>query len=448
LGWPRTRPASSRTLPLEDALQLVHLYFERGSPNPGRDLPQVPPRQPRLLEPPSPVTLALLWRQHRRRPTACLALRQRPRDAMRVLAPHRKLEAFAAVLALDLNGRPDALNEGYRRRDSPVPAKRGEDGGVTSGCRENLDRHWLVSDRAGVDRSATWCALARHLEPFENRGPALGVLAYPPEGATCAYSRPDGKRLACRSPLDIAVGEPKDQDRRVGHAKTVPEPADDGLLRFSCVDTLNVDDLDVLLRDLSDQPKQALPAKLLADRRDRTSSEVVLEVAVRKADHERPGGDKAPLCSLRPRVPELSGPQTLRIPVHLSGDKPLAHPPLVLLQEHGAELRECVRSRIVERPEDALAVVDGERYYGSTERERLLEHASRRIVDKAGELPHVVIGNPKTGEHHARDSASEEGSPSGTNSGPDRSRRGPLLESCAAMPLATRRLDRRNDGPS
>jgi hypothetical protein len=32
IGWPRTLPASSRTLPLEDVLLLVHLYFERGSP--------------------------------------------------------------------------------------------------------------------------------------------------------------------------------------------------------------------------------------------------------------------------------------------------------------------------------------------------------------------------------------------------------------------------------
>ena len=30
-GWPRTPLASSRTWRLEDALQLVHLYAERGS---------------------------------------------------------------------------------------------------------------------------------------------------------------------------------------------------------------------------------------------------------------------------------------------------------------------------------------------------------------------------------------------------------------------------------
>ena len=45
-----------------------------------------------------------------------------------------------------------------------------------------------------------------------------------------------------------------------------------------------------------------------------------------------------------------------------------------------------------------------------------------------------------------RESASEEGSPSGTDSAPERSQCGPLLESCAAMRLATRRLDSRNEG--
>ena len=84
---------------------------------------------------------------------------------------------------------------------------------------------------------------------------------------------------------------------------------------------------------------------------------------------------------------------------------------------------------------------------------RLLEDASRWLVDEAGELPNVV-GNPEAREHHSgdatagRESASEEGSPSGTDSAPERSRCGPLLESCAAMPLATRRLDPRNEGPS
>jgi hypothetical protein len=37
---------------------------------------------------------------------------------MRVLAPNRQGETFAAAVALDLDGRPDAIDEGYRGRDS------------------------------------------------------------------------------------------------------------------------------------------------------------------------------------------------------------------------------------------------------------------------------------------------------------------------------------------
>ena len=167
---------------------------------------------------------------------------------------------------------------------------------AASGGRENLDRHWLVSDRAGVNRPATGCALARHLEHLENRGTALCVLAYPPEGATCAYLGPDGKLTTRRAPLDIAVREPKNQDRRVGHAKTVPGPADDGLLRFPCINRLNVDDRDELLRDPSNQPEHAPTAHRVADRRKGASGdgEVVLEVTAGETDHEGLSGHRTP----------------------------------------------------------------------------------------------------------------------------------------------------------
>ena len=229
-----------------------------------------------------------------------------------------------------------------------------------SGCGENLDRHRLVSNRARVDRPATRCALARHLEQLENRGPARGILAYAPEGATCAYLGPDRKRLACRSPLDIAVREPKNQERRVRHAENVPEPADDGLLRFSCIDTLHVDDLDELLRDPSDKPEHAPSAHRVADRRNGASrdGEVVLEVAVRETDHERSAGHQTPLLP--------SGASEV----------------FVSLSLETAALRE---------------------------------------------------------------SASEEGAPSGNGLVPERSRCAPLLESCGAMPPATRRHDAANE---
>ena len=107
----------------------------------------------------------------------------------------------------------------------------------------------------------TRCSLDRHLGRLENRGPALGILAYPPEGATCAYLGPDGKLAPRRAPFDIAVREPKNQDRRVGHAKTVPGPVDAGLLRFLLIDTLNVDDL---VRDPNDDSLRHSYASMLA----------------------------------------------------------------------------------------------------------------------------------------------------------------------------------------
>ena len=167
---------------------------------------------------------------------------------------------------------------------------------MTSGCGENLNRHWLVANRTGVDRPATWCGLTRHLEGLENRGPALGILAYPPENPTCADLGPDGKRLACGSPLDITVRETKNHDLRLGHAETLPDPPDDRLRGFPRLDRLNVDYLDELLRDPSDKPEHAPTAHRVADGRKGASGdgEVVLEVPVGETDHERFSGHQTP----------------------------------------------------------------------------------------------------------------------------------------------------------
>jgi len=277
-----------------------------------------------------------------------------------------------------------------------------------SGFGENLDRHWLVSNRARVDRPATGCALARHLERLENRGPAICILAYPPEGAAGAYSRPNGKLASRRLVLDVAVREPKNQNRRVGHARTISRPVGAALLGYPTIDRHNVDDLVV---DPRDHPEYAVPANGLANRRDSLSSEVVFDVPVWELDHNR-------LCVQG--IP----PSSLEIPASrrrkLAPSEPqlyesLAHAPLVLADEHGAKFCEGVGSDIVEHPEDAFAIVDRQRHDECAEGERLLKHTSCGLVDEADELPNVVFGNPEAGEHHlgeaisARGSASEEG---------------------------------------
>lgn len=111
--------------------------------------------------------------------------------------------------------------------------------GSVSGWDENLDRQWLVADRAGVHRPATGRAHARHLGRLEDRRSAVCELADTPEASAGADLRPNGEIASRRAILDIAVGKTKNQDRRVGHAKTVPGPADDALGRFPCIDALN-----------------------------------------------------------------------------------------------------------------------------------------------------------------------------------------------------------------
>ena len=73
----------------------------------------------------------------------------------------------------------------------------------------------------------------------------------------------------------------------------------------------------------------------------------------------------------------------------------LLHAPLVLLQEHSAQLCQRVRADIVERPEDALTVFDGECDDLALERERLLERGARRLVHELDELAYVLVGNPQ-----------------------------------------------------
>ncbi len=78
--------------------------------------------------------------------------------------------------------------------------------------------------------------------------------------------------------------------------------------------------------------------------------------------------------------------------------EPRAVAPLVLLKQDATELCQRVRSRIIERPEDALAIGDCERDDFGFHRERLLEEGARRLVDDSYEFAHVILGDPQTGE--------------------------------------------------
>jgi hypothetical protein len=124
-----------------------------------------------------------------------------------------------------------------------------------------------------------------------------------------------------------------------------------------------------------------------------------------RAEDERPGGlpERSPSASTAEAGTRAN---TRRLVLGTTGStsqpdcgadrhlhEPVAHASFVLLQEHGAELGQRVCSRIVERPEDALPVLDRERQDDGAECECLLEHASRWLVDERGELPDIVLGN-------------------------------------------------------
>jgi len=71
-------------------------------------------------------------------------------------------------------------------------------------------------------------------------------------------------------------------------------------------------------------------------------------------------------------------------------DEPLAHAPLVFLQEHAAELGETIW-RIVEDSEDAFRIVDRQRDDHRFAIERVAERGRGRLIDEAGELADVVV---------------------------------------------------------
>ena len=80
--------------------------------------------------------------------------------------------------------------------------------------------------------------------------------------------------------------------------------------------------------------------------------------------------------------------------------EPVAVPPFVLLKQNSAKLGQRVRPRIIERPENALAVLDRQRDYSGPTRERLLEEGACRFVDEPDKQANVLVGDPQTGEIH------------------------------------------------
>ena len=79
--------------------------------------------------------------------------------------------------------------------------------------------------------------------------------------------------------------------------------------------------------------------------------------------------------------------------------EPLAHSPLVFVQQHPAQFGKHVGPRIVESPQDALPVLIVSAN-PSVESQCLLEKGARWLVDQPDDLAHVVVGDKHAREIH------------------------------------------------
>jgi hypothetical protein len=109
--------------------------------------------------------------------------------------------------------------------------------------------------------------------------------------------------------LDVAVREPKGEDRRRRDADSLPgRGRRRPVLRL--FDTLDVRGQHAAFNETRHAPALALALHRVPDGRKDLSSEVVLEVTVRIADEECLRGDVTPLCSLAVAMPSPTGPKT------------------------------------------------------------------------------------------------------------------------------------------
>jgi hypothetical protein len=108
--------------------------------------------------------------------------------------------------------------------------------------------------------------------------------------------------------LDVAVREPKGENRRRRDADSLPRCGRRPVLRS--LDTFHVRGRHAVSNETRHAPALALALHRVPDYRKGLSSEVVFEVTVRIADQERLGGDASPLRSLAVAMPSPTGPET------------------------------------------------------------------------------------------------------------------------------------------
>jgi len=236
--------------------------------------------------------------------------------------------------------------------------------------------------------------------------------------------------------LDVAVREAKDQDRRRRDKDTLLLSSTQAvrLDRRNSVDgrcpglieTLDVQGCDGASCDTRDGPEDAAEANLFADRRRSALSHAVLVVPVGENDHERPCLYGTPPRSIFTACPSWPGVNAGGFRTHETryhpdpGEAPrpglggeavdgglaryaglfpllllhetLPHAPLVLGEQHAAELGQTVR-RIVERPNDLFPLRDRQRH-------------DLRLSVVGGLKPLAVASNPALRSRRASSSTS------------------------------------------
>jgi hypothetical protein len=248
----------------------------------------------------------------------------------------------------------------------------------------------------------------RHNRPTIRPGLALVQLEmhgapfdpdHAPHHSTASDQRPDGDPARRGAVLDVAIRKPKGEDRRRDSASLHP-PRWRQVLRSFCA--LHVGGRHAVSTDARHTPALALASHRVSNRGECPAGEVVLEVTVRVPDQQR-------LCG---HVQGMSAFAIAKLvsPCRLHGA--IAHAPLVLGQEHAAELGEA-DGRILEHSHDRLAIGNREGdeillgVQGSEKRDaRVLEVGSKQEPSQFG---NALLANGNTGEPHASDATRHSG---------------------------------------
>ena len=177
-------------------------------------------------------------------------------------------------------------------------------------CQRSVAAEWVRYDDRPTSRTRLWFRF------FEVGGVAV-VTAYAPQRSASSDESPY-RELPTRGPIfDVAVWEPKDQDRRRRDEDTLLLLATQAVRldrgngvdgrRRGWIDTLDVQGRNGAPRDTRDRPHRAPAANRVADRRCGAVSHVVLVVPVGEHDDERPCLYGPPRRSIYPACPSWSG---------------------------------------------------------------------------------------------------------------------------------------------